>query len=136
MTKISDAIFDRPLDLASEILDVPEWGVKLKVLEPTADVRAHLAASASGGMGGDEAAAMKAMYPALLVACCVDPDDDTPVFTKEDAGRLLSREGRVVDRVAMVCLRIAGLDEDGVEVPKDDSSGTPSSGGSSSSPST
>lgn len=123
MTKLSDAIFATDLDLASEIVDVPEWGVKLKVLEPTAARRAELAQQFIAG-DGDDAAKMKAYYPALLISMCVDPDDDTPVFSPEDAGRLMEREGRIVEELAQAAMRVAGFTAEAVEGPKDGSSVT------------
>ena len=133
MSRLSAAIFGQPLDLDSEIVDVPEWGVKVKILEPTAERRAELTRAVRSATADDDTD-LKELYPALLISCVVDPDDDTPVFTKEDAGAILQREGRVVERIAAVVLKLAGLNAEAVEGPKDGSSETSSDEPSSSSP--
>lgn len=134
MTKLADLIFDTDLDLASETVE--EWGVKLKVLEPTAERRAELSQRFVDAAEDGTGMKLKELYPALIVACVVDPDDDLPVFTQDDAGRLLAREGRAVERLAQACIRVAGLDGE-ADAPFDaDSPSTGSDVASTGSPST
>lgn len=134
MTKLADLIFNSPLDLTAEYVE--EWGVKLKVLEPTAERRAELSQKFVDAAEDGSGMKLKELYPALIVACVVDPDDDTPVFTQEDAGLLLAREGRAVERLAQACIRVAGLDGE-ADAPFDgDSPSTESGAPSTGSPST
>lgn len=135
MSKLSDRIFSAPLDLTSETLDVPEWGVKLKIQEPTAERRAELAQRFVDAAADETGIKLVELYPAMLVSCVVDPDTDEPVFSQADANLILSREGRVVERLAQACIRVSGLDET-EEAGKVDSSTNPSDGGSTASPST
>lgn len=130
MSRLANLIFQQPLDLAYEDIDVSEWGVKLRVQEPDADRRADLAQQFVDAAGTDGEMAnikIRALYPALLIATVVDPEDGTPVFTEDDAPRLGTREGRVVDRLANVAMRVSGLAEEdgGIDAGKDGSSGTP-----------
>jgi len=134
MTKLADLIFNTDLDLASETVE--EWGVKLKVLEPTAERRAELSQRFVDAAEDGTGMKLKELYPALIVACVVDPDDDTPVFTQDDAARLLGREGRAVERLAQACIRVAGLDGE-ADAPFDaDSPSTENGAPSTDSPST
>ena len=134
MSKLASAIFAHDLDLASEIIDVPEWGVKLKVLEPTADRRADLAQTFIAS-DGDDSARMKRLYPALLIACVVDPEDDTAVFSPEDAYRLMQKEGRLVEKLAQASMKVCGFTSEADGDPKGDSSVTSSDDPSTTSPS-
>jgi hypothetical protein len=131
MSRLSKAIFTAPLDLDYEDVDVPEWGVKLRVQEPDADRRADLAQGFVDAAESGDNVKVRALYPALLIATCVDPEDGTPVFAESDAPLIGLKEGKVVDRLATIAMRLAGLDEQtDVESGKDDSSTTPSGVGS------
>jgi hypothetical protein len=131
MSRLSAHIFAEPLDLAFELTE--EWGVKLKVLEPTAERRAELVQHFVASQ--EEELRLRVLYPALLIACVVDPDDDSPVFADIDAPLINEREGQAVERLALAAMRVSGLDEDAVEAPKADSSVTPSDEASTTSPS-
>ena len=119
MSKLSAAIFAAPLDLRYEDVSVPEWGVTLRVMEPTADVRADLAAAFSAAAERGEGN-VKVVYREVVAACVADPEDNTPVFTSDEAARLGMKEGRIVDDLANRAVRLAGLVESAAEAaPKD-----------------
>lgn len=114
MSKLSDRIFQAPLDLTAEYVDVPwDGGMKLKIQEPTAERRAELAQRFIDAAEDKSGIKLVELYPALLVSCVVDPETDEPVFSPDDAGRINAREGRVVEMLAQACIRVSGLDDSG-----------------------
>lgn len=100
-------------DLTVEVLDVPEWDVKLEVRSPSAKVRARMVSQAmETNENGESNVNLEAIYPTLMVACCFDPDSGEQVFTADDAEAINSKSSAVVERVAKACLRVAGLSND------------------------
>lgn len=109
-------------DLVTETVDVPEWGVTLTLRTPTLLERARMVARF---VDGDAPTTdLSEMYPALLIATCVDPDTGGPLFTEADADLIRSKNGTVVERVAQVALRMAGMSDDSVPTPSGASSST------------
>jgi hypothetical protein len=110
--------------------EVPEWGVTLELRAFSLDARSgFIDAMGVGQHENDEQVkgAMKRMYPAMLIAACHDPETGAPVFTEEDVPMLLGKNGKVVDRLGDVIMKMNGMTEDAVEEAKKDSSTTPSS---------
>lgn len=110
------------MDISSEVLDVPEWGVKIKLRAPTVRARAELVRI----WMRDESPDPQTVYPALLIATCVDPDTDAPLFTEADTDALLEKSGAVVERIVSEALKVAGMDANAVDRGKADSAGTTS----------
>lgn len=130
--------------LAQQILDaedveireckVPEWGVTLELRSPNGEERAALAESfidlkATQETGETQMRDLKRMYPTLVIACAYDPDSGERLFEMDDAtiAALNRKNGAVLERVALTCLEIAGLQPDAVEETKDGSSTSPTS---------
>lgn len=106
-------------DLFSERVEVPEWGMTITLKSPTVAARAKMLGrfvSADGTFSSDN---LSEMYPALLIATCVD-DDGVPLFTDADADLIRSKNGMVVERIATVALRLCGMTDDAVSTGKDD----------------
>jgi hypothetical protein len=100
-------------DLTSEVVDVPEWDVKLEVRAPSARVRSRMVSLAMRKNDeGDDTLDLEAIYPRFLVACCFDPDTGEQVFTDDDLDAINSKSSAPVERVAKACLRVSGLSDD------------------------
>lgn len=100
-------------DLSVEVVDVPEWDVKLEVRSPSAKVRARMVSQAMAtGEDGESSINFESIYPTLLVACCFDPDTGEQVFTQDDAEAINEKSSAAVEKVAKACLRVSGMADD------------------------
>lgn len=140
MSSIRDIIFNAD-DIFSDTVTVPEWdNVVIEIRSPTAAVRNKMLASFSKPSDDDpdvQVVDTEQLYPAVIVITCFDPESGELLFTDDDKGWLMEKNGKAVQRVAEVALRMSGLAdaEEAVEAGKVDSSGTPTVDISSSSPS-
>lgn len=102
-------------DMKCELIDVPEWGVKVQVGTMTAQARAKMLRMA---MRDDNSLDYEILYPAVLMACCTDPEDGTPLFDEADADWLSAKSAGPIERLAQVGMRLSGLDENAVDLGK------------------
>lgn len=104
-----------------EVVDVPEWGVKILVVSPTVEARSALLEQFPSTEG--EGVDFKALFTSVLIATCHDPDTREPVFTDADSEMLLGKNGAVVQRLFEVCQKAAGLNApEAIDSGKDGSS--------------
>jgi hypothetical protein len=100
-------------DLTSELVDVPEWDVKIEVRSPTAKVRSHMISLAMRkDEDGDSTIDLESVYPQFLISCCFDPETGEKVFEDGDQDVINAKSSAPVERVAKACLRVAGLSDD------------------------
>jgi hypothetical protein len=131
---LSDRIFAKvDIDRAYEDIDIPEWEVKVRIIEPDARTRADLAGGFDRGQSNLD---LGELYASVLIATLVDPETGDPIFVDADKPNLLRMSGQVVDRVALKAMKVAGLTDEAVEQGKEPSSSTPSDEVSTDSPST
>lgn len=125
MSKLLDQIAAAP-DRNEENLEIPEWGVTVKIVVPSMAERSKLISSFSGGLKDDDDRVtedgLNTMQFETLRACVFDPADDTPVFDDPAAADVLaSKNGQVVFDLFRICQVYAGLtgdaDVDAAEVP-------------------
>ena len=117
---------------------IPEWDLAegdLVAVSPSADERARLMEGFLGEDGKpNENPDLSAVYPALLIACAyeAEPNGDgfvpvAPAFNPDDEGWLRGKNGAAVERVALACMKVSGLDKEAAEAGKGDSPSTASS---------
>ena len=106
MAALRDAIL-AVSDIRSEVVDVPEWGVKVEVRGLTARARAELLQASMDGRGTLNFA--KA-YPLLVISCALDPETHEPIFEMADREALEAKSGAALERVALAAARLSGLD--------------------------
>lgn len=99
-------------DIKDELVEVPEWGVTVKVRGMSGAERATWLATAGNDKGGIDPARG---YPALIVLCTSDPATGEPVFTAADRDALMLKSGEALDRVALAAMRLSGLTSGAVE---------------------
>ena len=101
-------------DLDREIIAVPEWDVSIEVRSMTVRQRASfVAASQDTSDNGDK---IENVYGHILVTCCLDPEDGSPVFTEDDLSWLMTeKSGAVIDRLVTSCLEVSGLKEKAID---------------------
>lgn len=103
-------------DLSHEDVEVPEWGVTVRVVSPTVRERARIV---SAFMGPDGQPDLEKMYPALVIATASDPETGERLFTPDDAEALSAKSGKAMETVAQAALRVSGMSERPVESGKD-----------------
>ena len=99
-------------DLPSELMDVPEWGVTIKVIGLTGAGRADYIASGMDENGERRAVWMKLSTPRLIVEGVCDPDTDERIFTLADLDDINGKNAAVLDKVARAVARLSGLGVD------------------------
>jgi hypothetical protein len=106
-------------DIEKELVAVPQWDATIEVRSMSAKARARLlkfAVQADGKMDFEK------LYPAILIACCYDPESGDPVFTDGDEAMLNSKSAGPVETIAQVGMRMSGLAQGALDEGKDASS--------------
>ena len=101
-------------DLSTEEVPVPEWDIVLTMRTPTLAERSTMIRRFVSESGESKSNDLSEMYPALLIATCVDPETGAALFTDADADLLRSKNGNVVERLATTALRLAGMSADAI----------------------
>lgn len=145
MSNLRDKIASHREDREEADVEVPEWGVTLRLVEPDGFRRAKLLNhflpdAQTNGAPPDQARPnvdLTKMYPAVIIATATDPESGEFVFddTEEDRALLNSRSGKVLERIAKAAMPLVGMDEEAVDRGKDGSSSDPTSATTTSSPS-
>lgn len=99
-------------DLDSEIVEVPEWGLKLEVRSMSAGERSR---SMRNWLDDDQKVDLEKFYPAIIAASVFDPESGERVFEQDDAEKLNEKSSRVIERLAMVALRLSGMSPEGID---------------------
>ena len=101
-------------DIDREIITIPEWDVSIEVRSMTVRQRASfVAASQDTSDNGDK---IENVYGQILVTCCIDPEDGSPVFNEDDLSWLMTeKSGAVIDRLVTSCLEVSGLKEKAID---------------------
>jgi len=120
-------------DYRTEVVDVPEWGGKVKVKALTGIERERYEASI-GYVKGDRWVS-KGNVQARLVAMCVIDEDGKRMFTEDDIQKLSRKSSAALKRVVDVCRKLSGLTDEDMEWLEGNSDGDQSGPSSSSSPS-
>lgn len=95
-------------DIQSELLDVPEWDVTVEVRGMNGADRARIIerASSEGGIGAGS------MYAETVVMSCYDPETGERVFGDGDLDALMGKSASAIDRIAIVAMRLSGMDQE------------------------
>jgi hypothetical protein len=109
-------------DIPTQLVEVPEWGVKIEVRGMTGAERTRIMdkATAAGEMN------LQMIYPEIVIATSFDPLTGEQVFVPEDRDILLSKSATALDRVAMVGMRLSGFTKESADELGKDSSETAS----------
>lgn len=113
-------------DIRSEIVEVPEWNVKLEVRGMSGKERATFLRRTTEPGSGE--VSFEKFYPELLIATVRDPETGDPVFEAADRETLNSKSGVALERVASVAQRLSGLAGADVEEAKGNSDSSQSNG--------
>lgn len=120
-------------DSSAEVVEIPEWDVKIEVRSMTARTRARMLRECVDPEEGTMD--FELLYPALLVACSYDPETGEAVFDESDIVWINDKASGPVERLAQAGMRLSGLSREAVDAGKGGSSGNPTSDIASTSPS-
>lgn len=99
-------------DIPTELVDVPEWGVKIEVRGMTGAERTRIMDKATASAGEMN---LQMIYPEIVIATSFDPETGEQVFLPEDQSILLSKSATALDRVAMVGMRLSGFTKESAD---------------------
>jgi len=120
MSRLADKIRQSD-DRVVEIIDVPEWDVKIELRSMTALQRSLMQVE----WADTEEQSAAVLYQTVLQHCCFDPDTGDQVFNEEDSEWILAeKSAQDVDRVAQACLKVSGLSADSIDESGKDSLGS------------
>lgn len=109
----------------AELIDVPEWDVKIEVRSMSARQRAALQTllnDETTGVGEKQ----EQMWAFLLGSCCYDPATGELVFDSEDMEWLFDESAfGPIDRLATACLSVSAVMKGAVDELGKSSSDTP-----------
>ena len=96
-------------DLSREIVEVPEWDVKVEIRSMSARHRTGLQ-SLINDETVDAGIRQEQMWAFLLTNCCFDPETGEAVFTDEDMDWLFTQKAFApIDRLASACLNVSAV---------------------------
>ena len=110
-------------DIPTQLVEVPEWGVKIEVRGMTGAERTRIMDKATANQGDMN---LQMIYPEIVIATSFDPLTGEQVFVPEDRDILLSKSATALDRVAMVGMRLSGFTKESADELGKDSSETAS----------
>jgi len=110
-------------DIPSEMVDVPEWGVKVEVRGMTGAERTRIMDKATQNAGDVN---LQFVYPEIVIATAFDPESGEQVFKPSDRDALLAKSATALDRIAAVGMRLSGFTAESANDMGKDSSATDS----------
>jgi len=110
-------------DIPSEVVDVPEWGVKVEVRGMTGAERTRIMDKATQNAGDVN---LQFVYPEIVIATAFDPESGEQVFKPGDRDALLAKSATALDRIAAVGMRLSGFTAESADDMGKDSSATAS----------
>jgi hypothetical protein len=96
-------------NLHTEIVNIPEWDVKVEVRSMSARQRAALQTLLNNETV-EVGAKQEQMWAFLLGSCCFDPETGDNVFSDEDMDWLFDHSAFApIDRLATACLNVSAV---------------------------
>ena len=94
-------------DIASEVVEVPEWGVSVEVRGMNGSDRSRILDQAAAA--GDGGISVGTMYVDTVISSVYDPESGTRIFSESDKDLLLGKSASAIDRLAEVGMRLSGM---------------------------
>lgn len=99
-------------DIASELVEIPEWDVILEVRGMTGGDRSKILENAATNEGN---ISVGTVYVDTVIASTYDPDTGERVFAESDKPALMEKSAAAIDRLATVGMRLSAMDQNGVD---------------------
>ena len=109
------------VDIPSEKVPVPEWGVTIEVRGMTGAERTRIMDKAVDQQGGVN---LQFVYPEIVIATCFDDNTGEQIFKPSDRDALLTKSAVALDRLAQVGMRLSGFTQESADAQGKDSSAT------------
>lgn len=97
-------------DLLEEVVPVPEWGMKVKVVALTGEERARIMQSCTNMKTGEVDIAKA--YPDVVILCTRHLKTGKRIFKPTDRAAILQKAGSALDRIAMKAMTLSGMTEE------------------------
>lgn len=107
------AAMERP-DVATDEVNVPELGGKVRVREMTGSIRNRVEATYATIRSGGDSKQLDTVTVQLVAACVLD-EDDRPMLSVNEVKRLMAAKPRAVFRLRDAIMDISATDEDDLE---------------------
>lgn len=101
-------------DFKLEAVEVPEWGCTVHVRSMKAADRARVAAWSADA----KTAEATALLPCRLLCLCLCDGEGVRLLGDDDAVALAERDGAVIERLALLAMKLNGLTADAVAAAK------------------
>lgn len=111
-------------DIESEIVEVPQWNVKILVKGMSGKARAQFLRNTAQGDRVD----FERFYPELIIATAHDPESGERVFDPADRDALNTKSGAALDLLATRAMQISGIGRASVDEAEQDLGDTPNTG--------
>ena len=95
-------------DIASELVEVPEWGCIIEVRGMNGADRSRILEAAASSEDGK--IGIGSMYVETVIASAYDPDSGERIFTAADRDALMGKSASAIDRIATVGMRLSAMD--------------------------
>lgn len=109
------------VDIPSEKVEIPEWGVTIEVRGMTGAERTRIMDKAVDQQGGVN---LQFVYPEIVIATSFDNVTGEQIFVPSDRDTLLTKSAVALDRLAQVGMRLSGFTQDSADAAGKDSSAT------------
>ena len=119
---LRDKILAVTNDTPSELVEVPEWGVKVLVKGMTLGAKDDFLASVLNPVTNK--ADIKQFTAGILVGTAYDPEDGSRLFSELDIPTLKDKSAQAIQRIVDAGTRLSGLSEEAVEIAAKKSSST------------
>jgi hypothetical protein len=119
---VRDKILNAANDTPSEIVDVPEWGVKVLVKGFSLGAKDDFLSTVIDA--NTSKADLKAFSSGILVGTAHDPETGERLFSEADIPVLKQKSAVAVQRLVDVGTRLSGLSDEAVEIAAKKSSST------------
>lgn len=96
-------------DIEKNIVDVPEWGVKIGIRSMDGNRRSQFMTAFSKARESEDEEELGKIEADLLVYCAFDPEDNSQCFTPDDIPMLLTKSGKVIGRLSKLASELSGL---------------------------
>ncbi len=100
-------------DITTEIVDVPEWKIKVKIRSMSAGERTKVQQAAADQKSGK--VDLGVLFTETVLLTVLDPETNERAFLDEDREALFNKNGAVIEMLATKALSISGMNKESVD---------------------
>lgn len=108
---LRDQIFETD-DIRKEIVEIPEWDCSIEVRSLNGADRARILETGVDASGN---VSIQKVYPEMVIASAHDPETGEQIFEPADKDGLMAKNALAIDRIAVVAVKLSGLESDSVD---------------------